>query len=102
MQHLPGVGHNLQDHLEVYIQHRCSKPITLYKYQWRFPHNMIRSGLQWFLTQTGPASSAHMEAGAFIRSEPEVEHPDLQFHFLPSIVVNHGSGLGDCHAFQVE
>ena len=101
VQHLPGVGRNLQDHLEVYVQHRCSKPITLYKYQWRFPHHMIRSGLQWFLMQSGPASSAHLEAGGFIRSDTGVEHPDLQYHFLPSVVVNHGSGLGDCHAFQV-
>ena len=62
---------------------------------------MVKTGVQWFLTQTGAAASAHLEAGGFIRSAPDVPHPDLQFHFLPSVVVNHGSGLGDCHAFQV-
>ncbi len=99
--HLPGIGQNLQDHLEVYVQHQCTQPITLYKYQWRFPHNMIKTGLEWFLFKTGSGATTHLEAGGFIRSSPEVEHPDIQYHFLPSVVINHGSGLGDCHAFQV-
>ncbi|XP_071485276.1 choline dehydrogenase, mitochondrial-like [Diadema antillarum] len=99
--HLPGVGQNLQDHLEVYVQHRCTQPITLYPAQWKFPHNMIRIGLQWFLFQTGLAASPHLEAGGFIRSRPGVEHPDIQFHFLPSVVNDHGREPGTCHAFQV-
>jgi choline dehydrogenase len=50
VQNLPGVGENLQDHLEVYIQYEITKPLSLYKAQWKFPHNMIRIGLQWFAT----------------------------------------------------
>ncbi len=61
----------------------------------------LQVGLQWFLTASGEAATTHLEAGAFIRSRPGVEHPDIQYHFLPSVVINHGSGLGDCHAFQV-
>ena len=99
--HVPGVGQNLQDHLEVYVQHRCKKPITLYKAQWKFPHNMVRIGLQWFLFQNGLAATPHLEAGGFIRSRPGVEHPDIQFHFLPSVVNDHGREPGHCHAFQV-
>lgn len=98
--HLPGVGENLQDHLEVYIQYKCKLPITLYSYQWKFPVTMIKTGLQWFLTSSGPASTAHLEVGAFIRSKAGIDHPDIQLHFLPSVVINHGQDLGDCHAFQ--
>jgi choline dehydrogenase len=101
VQNLPGVGENLQDHLEVYIQYEITKPLSLYKAQWKFPHNMIRIGLQWFATQTGDAASAHLEAGGFIRSMPGVEYPDIQFHFLPSTVNDHGRKMGDRHACQV-
>ena len=101
VQHLPGVGKNLQDHLELYIQQKCKKPITLYKYQWKFPINMVKTGIEWFVQNTGPAATAHLESGAFIRSQPGVPHPDIQFHFLPSVVINHGQDLGSCHAYQV-
>ena len=97
---LPGVGRNLQDHLEVYVQYKCKEPVTLYRYQWKFPHTMIRTGLEWFLFHSGAAASAHLEVGAFIRTRADVTHPDLQLHFLPSVVVDHGQSLGDCHAFQ--
>ncbi len=62
---------------------------------------MIRIGLQWFLTKTGDAATPHLEAGAFVRSRPGVDHPDIQFHFLPSVVNNHGLEPGTCHAYQV-
>ncbi|GAB1602002.1 uncharacterized protein LOC115221581 isoform X1 [Argonauta hians] len=101
VNHLPGVGQNLQDHLEVYIQQKCLKPITLYKAQWKFPHVMVGIGLQWFLTFTGDGATSHLESGGFIRSRPGVEHPDLQFHFLPSTVNDHGRVVGPCHAYQV-
>lgn len=101
VQNLPGVGQNLQDHLEIYIQRKCKHPITLYSYQWKFPVTMVKTGVEWFLSKTGPAASTHLDTGAFIRSKPGVEHPDIQYHFLPSLVINHGSDLGDCHAFQV-
>ena len=97
---LPGVGENLQDHLEMYIQYKCLKPVTLYIAQWKFPHHMVRIGLQWFLTQKGWGATAHLESGGFIRSRPGVEHPDLQIHFLPSVVNDHGRKTGECHAFQ--
>ncbi|XP_061189978.1 uncharacterized protein LOC133197787 [Saccostrea echinata] len=100
VQHLPGVGENLQDHLEVYVQQECKKPITLYKAQWKFPHVMIKIGLEWFLRQTGDGATAHLEAGGFIRSEPGVEHPNIQYHFLPSTVNDHGRKPGDRHAYQ--
>ncbi|KAH9507759.1 hypothetical protein Btru_053653 [Bulinus truncatus] len=100
VHHLPGVGMNLQDHLEVYVQHACTKPITLYSAQWKFPHNMIRIGLEWFMFQTGYGATSHLESGGFIRSCAGVEHPDIQYHFLPSTVFDHGRKMGPCHAYQ--
>ncbi|RUS75460.1 hypothetical protein EGW08_016783 [Elysia chlorotica] len=101
VQHLPGVGQNLQDHLEIYVQQECTKPITLYSAQWKFPQNMVRIGLEWFLFQTGWAATAHLESGGFIRSRGGLEQPNLQYHFLPSTVNDHGRKNGPCHAFQV-
>ncbi|KAK7115432.1 uncharacterized protein [Littorina saxatilis] len=98
---LPGVGENLQDHLEVYVQQKCTKPITLYSAQWKFPHNMVRIGLEWFTNSTGDGATAHLESGGFIRSRPGVTHPDIQYHFLPSTVNDHGRVVGPCHAYQV-
>jgi len=96
---LPGVGQNLQEHLEMYIQQQCTKPITLYTYTKPVP--MVAAGIQWFLTRTGVCTSAHLEAGGFIRSQAGVEHPNLQFHFLPSTVNDHGRKNGTSHAYQV-
>ncbi|XP_069112056.1 uncharacterized protein [Argopecten irradians] len=101
VQHLPGVGENLQDHLEVYVQEACKQPITLYSAQWKFPHNMVRIGLQWFLTQKGDGATAHLESGGFVPSEEGLEYPDIQFHFLPSVVQDHGRKTGDQHAYQL-
>ncbi|KJH45607.1 putative choline dehydrogenase [Dictyocaulus viviparus] len=99
---LPGVGKNLMDHLEVYVQQKCTKPITLYnKSSWRYPHNMIKIGLEWLLTHKGLGASSHLETGGFARSIPEVDHPDIQFHFLPSTVHDDGRSVGICHAYQV-
>ncbi|TAL65531.1 MAG: choline dehydrogenase [Legionella sp.] len=96
---LPGVGQNLQDHLEYYMQYECKKPITLHSVA--NPLKKMSVGLQWFLTGRGLAASSHLEAGAFISTRHDIEHPDLQYHFLPSIVADHGRSFGDCHAFQV-
>lgn len=96
---LPGVGQNLQEHLEMYIQQQCTKPITLYTYTKPVP--MALAGVQWFLTRTGVCTSAHLEAGGFIRSQAGLEHPNLQFHFLPSTVNDHGRQNGTSHAYQV-
>lgn len=96
---LPGVGKNLQDHLEFYMQYECKKPVTLFSMT--NPLKKLAVGLQWFLTRGGLAASSHLEAGAFISSRADVGHPDIQYHFLPSLVMNHGRNFGDCHAFQV-
>ncbi|KAK2851167.1 hypothetical protein Q5P01_007443 [Channa striata] len=99
VQHLPGVGSNLQDHLEVYIQQQCTQPITLYKAQ--KPFQMVKIGLEWLTMFTGYGATAHMESGGFIRSRPGVPHPDIQFHFLPSQVIDHGRVAAKVEAFQV-
>ncbi|KAI1729853.1 GMC oxidoreductase domain-containing protein [Ditylenchus destructor] len=102
VQDMPGVGANLQDHLEIYIQQKCKKPITLHNQSsWRYPHNMIRHGLQWFTNKSGVCASSHLESGGFIRSSDDVEHPDIQYHFLPSTVHHDGRVAGSCHAFQL-
>ncbi|HYB09183.1 MAG TPA: choline dehydrogenase, partial [Alphaproteobacteria bacterium] len=95
---LPGVGQNLQDHLELYVQHACTKPITLYTAE--NPLVRTRIGVEWFLFHSGWGASSHLEAGAFIRRNSAIGHPDLQYHFLPSIVVDHGRKPADRHAFQ--
>ena len=95
---LPGVGQNLQDHLELYVQYACKEPITLYITE--NPVNKVAIGLEWFLFKTGLGASAHLEAGGFIRRNAEVAHPDLQYHFLPSLVIDHGRKPIGRHGFQ--
>ncbi|TDQ77688.1 choline dehydrogenase [Dongia mobilis] len=96
---LPGVGQNLQEHLEMYIQQQCRQPITLYTYTKPIP--MALAGMRWFLDKKGVCASAQLEAGGFIRSSAGIEHPNLQFHFLPSTVNDHGRVNGTSHAYQV-
>src|SRR3569623_1250654 len=96
---LPGVGQNLQEHLEMYVQQQCKQPITLFTYTKPLP--MALAGVKWFLTHKGICATSHLEAGGFIRSEAGIEHPNLQFHFLPSTVNDHGRKNGTCHAYQV-
>ncbi|HEX2581442.1 MAG TPA: choline dehydrogenase [Dongiaceae bacterium] len=96
---LPGVGENLQEHLEMYIQHRCTQPLSLYGVQ-KMPR-MALAGARWFLTRRGVCASAHLEAGGFIRTQAGIEHPNLQYHFLPSQVIDHGRQPVECEAFQV-
>ncbi|WP_228276902.1 choline dehydrogenase [Marinobacter sp. JSM 1782161] len=96
----PGVGQNLQDHLELYVQHECKEPVTLYKYTTQ-PGKTV-AGVKWFLNHDwGACRTAHLEAGGFIRTEAGVQHPDIQFHFLPSQVLDHGRKDAECHGFQV-
>ncbi|HMR33714.1 MAG TPA: choline dehydrogenase [Geminicoccaceae bacterium] len=95
---LPGVGHNLQDHLELYVQYACREPVTLMPAM--RPHNMAVIGARWLLDRSGPGASSHLEAGAFIRSRPGVRHPDIQFHFLPALIDDHGRSPAKYHAFQ--
>jgi choline dehydrogenase len=95
---LPGVGQNLQDHIEMYVQYESTKPITLYS---TFnPITMARVGIEWLLFRRGLGASAHLEAGAFIRTNEQAAHPNIQYHFLPSLVIDHGRVRPDRHAFQ--
>ncbi|MES2094344.1 MAG: choline dehydrogenase [Actinomycetota bacterium] len=96
---LPGVGANLQDHLEVYVQHACLEPVSMQPYlsKWRMP----LVGLQWILSRTGPAASNHFEGGGFARSNEDVAYPNLMFHFLPISVRYDGSGRDRAHGYQV-
>jgi len=98
VHHLPGVGSNLQDHLEMYVAQQCSQPVSLLGDQKGL--RMIKVGVEWFLKRTGAAATAHLEAGGFIRSRAGVEHPDIQFHFLPSQVIDHGRVAPTLEAFQ--
>ncbi|MBB4286511.1 choline dehydrogenase [Roseospira goensis] len=95
---LKGVGANLQDHPEVYVQYRCKTAETLYGVL--KPQNQLRIGLEWLLRGTGPGATNHFEAGGFIRSEPGVKHPNIQYHFLPVAAAYDGSGMQDMHGYQ--
>lgn len=94
----PGVGQNLQDHLELYIQQACTLPITLFKY-WN-PTGKLRVGIQWLFNKTGPGSSNAFESCAFLRSKPGIKYPDIQYHFLPIAVRYDGQAASDGHGFQ--
>ena len=96
---LPGVGENLQDHLEVYIQYACKQPVSMYPaLQW---YNKPWIGFQWLFLRKGPAATNHFEAGGFIRSNKDVLYPNLQFHFLPLAVRYDGSSPSGGHGYQV-
>ncbi len=96
---LPGVGENLQDHLEVYIQHSCPKPVTEQPSLNKFKMPWI--GLQWLVGRTGPAASSHFEGGGFVRSNEDVDYPNLMYHFLPLAVRYDGQKADTPHGFQV-
>ena len=95
---LPAVGEHMQDHLEVYVQHACSQPVSLQPnlQLWRRP----RIGLQW-LFRKGPGASNHFESGGFTRSNDDVTYPNLMFHFLPIAVRYDGSAPAGGHGYQV-
>ncbi len=95
---LPGVGENLQDHLEVYVQHSCKEPISLYP-ALKF-HTQARVLLQWKFTKKGWGTSNHFEAGAFIRSRAGIKHPNLQYHFFPVAANYDGRAPVKGHGFQ--
>ena len=95
---LPGVGENLQDHLEVYVQHSCKQPVSLYP-ALKF-HKQAAVLLEWLLTKKGWGTSNHFEAGGFIRSRIGVPHPDLQYHFFPVAANYDGSSPAKGHGFQ--
>ena len=94
---VPGVGENLQDHLEVYLQYACTRPVSMAPYlaKWRRPW----IGLQW-LARRGPGATNHFEAGGFLRSNDEASWPNLMFHFLPIAVRYDGSVPAAGHGYQ--
>ncbi len=95
---LPGVGENLQDHLEVYVQCASKLPVTVAPaYKWR---NRPLVGLKWLLFKSGPGATNHFEAGGFIRSNDEVAYPNVMFHFLP-IAVRYDGTAPQGHGYQL-
>lgn len=93
-----GVGKNLQDHLELYLQMAASQPITLYKH-WNLISKAL-IGAQWLFTKQGLGASNQFESAAFIRSKAGVEYPDIQYHFLPIAVRYDGQAAAEGHGFQ--
>ncbi|WP_404926905.1 choline dehydrogenase [Mesorhizobium sp. ORM16] len=94
----PGVGRNLQDHLELYIQQESTKPITLNSVLNPFSKAMI--GAQWLFFKTGLGATNHFEAAAFVRSRAGVDYPDIQYHFIPAAVRYDGKAAAKSHGFQ--
>ena len=94
----PGVGENLQDHLEVYFQLKCKQKITLYKHLNIFSKALI--GLQWLLFKSGLGTTNHFETLGFIRSKAGIKYPDIQYHLLPLAMNYDGSSPFKGHGFQ--
>ena len=94
----PGVGENLQDHLEFYFQVACKEPVTLYSAV--KPLAKLAIGARWLLFKDGLGATNHFETCGFIRSRPGIQFPDIQYHFLPMAVSYDGSSLADEHGFQ--
>jgi choline dehydrogenase len=98
VQDLPGVGENLQDHLEVYVQCSSKLPVTVAPaYKWR---NRPLVGLRWLLFKSGPGATNHFEAGGFVRSNDDVTYPNVMFHFLP-IAVRYDGTAPQGHGYQL-
>jgi choline dehydrogenase len=99
VQHLPGVGENLQDHLEVYVQHTSRLPVSVAPALawWRRPG----IGFQWLFLRRGPGATNHFEAGGFARSNGAEPYPNLMFHFLPIAIRYDGSSPVKGHGYQV-
>jgi len=96
---LPGVGKNLQDHLEIYVQRECKTSDTLYSATKLF--NKLILGIQWFLFKSGVGAQSHLEAGGFVKSSNDQPDSNIQFHFFPSFVINHGLINPKSHGFQL-
>jgi choline dehydrogenase len=98
MHELPGVGENLQDHLEFYFQVACLEPVSLYSSINLWSRALI--GARWLLRKDGLGATNHFETCGFIRSRPGIKYPDIQYHFLPMAVAYDGSTLAQEHGFQ--
>ncbi|NHB57502.1 choline dehydrogenase [Acinetobacter sp. 194] len=98
VQDLPGVGENLQDHLEMYLQYHCKKPVSLYPaLKW---YNQPKIGAEWLFLGQGIGASNQFEAGGFIRSSDEFAWPNIQYHFLPIAINYNGTNAIKEHGFQ--
>ena len=99
VQDLPGVGEHLQDHLEVYVQHACTQPVSVAPglKNWRKPF----IGAEWLFFRSGLGATNHFEAGGFVRSNEDVPYPNLMFHFLPIAIRYDGSAPAGGHGYQV-
>ena len=95
----PGVGANLQDHLEIILQYECLQPITLYSRLNLFSKALI--GARWLLRKDGDGATNHFESAAFVRSRAGVVYPDIQYHFLPVAIRYDGKASAPCHGFQM-
>jgi len=98
LHELPGVGGNLQDHLEIFFQVACRQPVTLYRHL--NPLSKALIGLRWLLRRDGPGATNHFESAAFIRSAAGVPYPDVQYHFLPLAISYDGRSAAPGHGFQ--
>ncbi len=99
VENLPGVGENLQDHLEVYIQHSSTQPVSVAPaLKWR---NRPWVGAQWLFLRKGPGATNHFEGGGFARSNEDVAYPNLMFHFLPIAIRYDGSAPAGGHGYQI-
>jgi choline dehydrogenase len=98
VQALKGVGQNLQDHLDCSIQYESSQPVTLFSQS--NPINALKTGLQYVLFKKGLATGQGLESGAFLKSRPDLETPDLQFHFIAALMTDHTRKRADRHGFM--
>jgi len=96
---LPGVGKNLQDHLEIYIQHKSKTKDTLYNLSTNY-FTQALEGLKWFLLKEGMLTYSHLEVGGFVKTSDKYKHPNIQLHFFPSLVINHGLTNPSFDGFQ--
>ncbi len=94
----PGVGANLMDHLELYIQQESIQPVSLYSRLNLFSKGLI--GLEWLLFKSGDGATNHFEASAFVRSRAGIKYPDIQYHFLPVAIRYDGKAAANTHGFQ--
>ena len=97
---LPGVGENLQDHLEIYIQHKSKKKETLYGLSTNYFRKTIE-GMKWFLFKEGMLAHSHLELGGFVKTSEKYSHPNIQYHFFPSLVFDHGLTNPSFDGFQL-
>ncbi|MFT3810469.1 MAG: choline dehydrogenase [Micropepsaceae bacterium] len=97
---LPGVGQNMQDHLDVLVQYESTQPVTLYS-QIESPLAQIKTGLQYLISKKGVGTQNGLESGAFLKSRPDLEIPDLQLHFVNALMMDHGRKKADRHGFTL-